>query len=149
MAQIGPASHVTLHYRLSVAEGQQWREVFSTFGERPATVQLGAGQWAAPLEQKLLGLEEGSESQFELPAGAAYGPRNPELVQRLSRALFDANAEPGQDYAAGDVVRLALADGAQMGGVLKEAAADYVVVDFNHPLAGMPLRFAVRVIGVL
>jgi FKBP-type peptidyl-prolyl cis-trans isomerase 2 len=24
-----------------------------------------------------------------------------------------------------------------------------VVVDFNHPLAGLPLRFAVRVIGVL
>ncbi|MFN7573283.1 MAG: peptidylprolyl isomerase [Betaproteobacteria bacterium] len=140
---------MTIHYRLAVAERDGWREVFSTFDARPATLQLGAGQLAAPLEQRLLGLDEGVEAQFEVPAGEAYGRRNPELVQRLSRKLFDANTEPDADYAPGDVVRLALADGVQMGGVLKDADDEHVVVDFNHPLAGLPVQFAVRVIGVL
>jgi FKBP-type peptidyl-prolyl cis-trans isomerase SlpA len=149
MAQIGPVSHVTIHYRLAVADGDRWREVFSTFDARPATLQLGAGQLAAPLEQRLLGLDEGVEAQFEVPAGEAYGSRNPELVQRLSRTLFDANTETDADYAPGDVVRLVLADGVQMGGVLKEADDEHVVVDFNHPLAELPVQFAVRVIGVL
>lgn len=149
MTQVGPASHVTIHYRLAVADAGGWREVFSTFDARPATLQIGAGQLAAPLEQRLIGLAEGAEAQFEVPAGDAYGSRNPELVQRMSRALFDANTEPDSDYAPGDVVRLQLADGVQMGGVLKAADAEHVVVDFNHPLAGLPLQFAVRVIGVL
>jgi FKBP-type peptidyl-prolyl cis-trans isomerase SlpA len=40
-------------------------------------------------------------------------------------------------------------DGQGFSGVLKMHGDSQVVVDFNHPLAGLPLRFAVRVIGVL
>ena len=40
-------------------------------------------------------------------------------------------------------------EGRQFSGVLKQSDADRVVVDFNHPLAGMPIQFAVQVVGVL
>jgi FKBP-type peptidyl-prolyl cis-trans isomerase SlpA len=70
-------------------------------------------------------------------------------VQTLSRATFDANAGPDVDYAPGDVVEFNRPDGGRLAGVLKERDARRVVIDFNHPLAGMPLRFSVRVIGVL
>jgi FKBP-type peptidyl-prolyl cis-trans isomerase SlpA len=40
-------------------------------------------------------------------------------------------------------------DGLRFSGVLKRHGDDRVVVDFNHPLAGLPVRFSVRVIGVL
>jgi len=34
-------------------------------------------------------------------------------------------------------------------GVLKERDEQRVVVDFNHPLAGQPVRFEVKIIGIL
>lgn len=149
MSVVSTGSHVTLHYRLAVVDADGEREVVSTLGGRPATLQIGAGQLAQPLEQRLLGLAEGSQACFDLPPDAAYGSRNPALVQTLARALFDANAEEGEQYVAGDIVQFRSPEGQQFSGVLKEHGAEQVVVDFNHPLAGLPLRFEVRVIGVL
>lgn len=140
---------MTLHYRLAAQVGGDEREVVSTFGSRPATLQIGAGQLAAPLEARLLGLAEGAQASFDLAPAEAFGARSAALVQSMSRAAFDANAEPGAQYAAGDVVELAGPDGRQLAGVLKQHDDRRVVVDFNHPLAGLPLRFSVQVIGVL
>jgi FKBP-type peptidyl-prolyl cis-trans isomerase SlpA len=149
MARIAPDSHVTLHYRLAALVDGAEREVVSTHGGHPATLQLGGGHLAANLEARLLGLAEGDEASFELAPAEAFGERNPQLVQALSRAAFDADSEPGGDYAPGDLVEFNRPDGGRVAGVLKERGERRVVVDFNHPLAGMPVRFEVRVIGVL
>jgi FKBP-type peptidyl-prolyl cis-trans isomerase SlpA len=149
MARIAPDSHVTLHYRLAALVDGAEREVMSTLGAHPATLQLGGGHLAAGLEAKLLGLVEGDEASFELAPAEAFGERNPQLIQALSRAAFDANADSGSDYAPGDVVEFNRPDGGRLAGVLKDQDERRVVVDFNHPLAGLPVRFSVRVIGVL
>ncbi len=148
-ACITSGSHVTLHYRIAVVHEGDEHEVISTFETTPATLQLGTGQLSAPLEDRLLGLAEGQEASFELGAGEGFGPRNAELVQTLSRATFDANADPEVEYLPGDIVEFNAPDGSRFAGVLKRHGADTVVVDFNHPLAGLPLRFSVQVIGVL
>jgi FKBP-type peptidyl-prolyl cis-trans isomerase SlpA len=140
---------VTLHYRIAVRLDGNEHEVVSTFDARPATVQVGAGQFSEALEQRLIGLEEGQEANFDLAAGEAFGHRAADLVQGLSRATFDANADPGTEYVPGDVVEFNAPDGLRFSGVLKQHGDDGVIVDFNHPLAGLPVRFSVRVIGVL
>ena len=48
-------SFLTLHYRLSGEHG----DVINTFGGQPATLSMGDGALAEPLEQRLLGLAEG------------------------------------------------------------------------------------------
>jgi FKBP-type peptidyl-prolyl cis-trans isomerase SlpA len=149
MARIAPDSHVTLHYRLAALVDGAEREVMSTHGGHPATLQLGGGHLATALEAKLLGLAEGDEASFELAPAEAFGERNPELVQALSRATFDANADAGGKFGPGDVVEFNRPDGGRVAGVLKQSDARRVIVDFNHPLAGLPVRFSVRVIGVL
>jgi FKBP-type peptidyl-prolyl cis-trans isomerase SlpA len=147
-ARVAAGSHVTLHYRIAVELDGNEHEVVSTFEARPATVQVGAGQFSQALEQRLMGLQEGQEASFDLAAGEAFGHRNAELVQTLTRATFDANS--GSDtYVPGDVVEFSAPDGLRFSGVLKQHGDDRVVVDFNHPLAGLPVRFTVRVIGVL
>ena len=140
---------MTLHYRLAVELDGQEHEVVSTFGAQPATVQVGAGQFSEALERCLVGLSEGDEAAFELAAGTAFGERNSELVQSLSRATFDANAETGVEYLPGDLIEFNAPDGLRFSGVLKRQGSDRVIVDFNHPLAGLPLKFSVRVVGVL
>jgi FKBP-type peptidyl-prolyl cis-trans isomerase SlpA len=147
--RVAAGSHVTLHYRIAVELDGNEHEVVSTFDARPATVQVGAGQFSEALERRLIGLEEGQEASFDLAAGEAFGHRNAELVQTLAGATFDANAEPDTRYVPGDVVEFSAPDGLRFSGVLKQRADDRVVVDFNHPLAGLPVRFSVRVIGVL
>lgn len=149
MTRIAPGSHVTLHYRLAALIDGTEREVISTLGGRPATVQLGGGQLAAGLEAHLLGLVEGDEASFEIAAVEGFGERSADLVQAISRAAFDASADPETDYAAGDVVEINGPEGGRLAGVLKQRDERRIVVDFNHPLAGLPLRFSVRVIGVL
>lgn len=148
MIRIAPDSHVTLHYRLAAVVDGNEREVMSTLGGRPATIQLGGGHFAAGLEVRLLGLAEGDESTFEVGPEEAFGARNPALIQAISGTAFDANSGD-EDYRPGDVVEFNGADGRRVAGVLKERDTERVVVDFNHPLAGLPLRFSVRVIGVL
>jgi FKBP-type peptidyl-prolyl cis-trans isomerase SlpA len=50
----------------------------------------------------------------------------------------------------GDVVRFPTPDGAgAYAGVVREVGADWLLFDFNHPLAGQAVRFDVHVIGVL
>ena len=53
---VRPDSHLTLHYRLSLPDAGGVA-VVDTFGGTPATLQLGTGQLAEPLERCLLGLE--------------------------------------------------------------------------------------------
>ena len=140
---------VTLHYRLALLEDGAEREIFSTFSARPATLQIGAGQLPPALEACLDGLAEGASASFDLAPGAAFGHRNPDLVRALSPSALDAAADADDEIGPGDVVEVNAPDGRRVAGVIKQRDGERIVCDFNHPLAGQPLRFAVHVIGVL
>lgn len=146
-ATVAADSHLTLHYRISLAESGE--DVISTFGDRPATLQVGFGQLAEPLERCLIGLPEGAHARFDLSPEQAFGARNPALVQRLSRAALEADTRRDADYQPGDVVEFAAPDGGRFAGVLREIDERHALFDFNHPLAGQPIRFEVEILGVL
>ena len=145
--RIQPGSFLTLHYRLAGADGT---DVVNTFGGKPATLSLGTGQLAPALEQHLIGLEEGAHARFEVPAGAAFGERNPELLQRVKLSLLHELGEPDASYERGDVVQFPTPDGqGNYAGVVRDKGDDWLLFDFNHPLAGQALQFEVQVLGVL
>lgn len=139
-------SHVTLHYSLALEDGQV---VLSTFGERPATLQLGMGQFSEGLERCLMALSEGEERFYRLGPDDAFGPRNPELIQRLSRKLMQAHSDSADPLEPGDLIEFPGPDGARLAGVFKGWEGAEAIFDFNHPLAGVPLDFRVQIIGVL
>ena len=144
---VQPSSFLTLHYRLSGPAG----DVINTFGGQPATLTLGSGQLSPAVEACLVGLEEGEHRSFTLPAGAAFGARNPAMQQWLARKELDAMGDPDEQYQVGDAVQFPTPDGAgRFAGVVLEVRADHgVLFDFNHPLAGQSVTFEVHVIGVL
>ena len=146
LSEVKPGSHVTLHYRLSLADGA---DVVNTFSDKPATLLLGAGQLAPPLENILLGMKVGRHSTFQLAPGRAFGPRNPELVQRVSLATLRENSLIGEDFAPGDLVEFNAPGGGRYAGVLKDVGETFALFDFNHPLAGQALTFEVKIIGIL
>jgi FKBP-type peptidyl-prolyl cis-trans isomerase SlpA len=139
------AAYLTLHYRLATADGS---DIVTTFDGTPATLQMGTGQLAPSLEACLLGLAEGAHQTFELPPEKAFGERNPDLIQKISRATLDENSAD-QDYAIGDLIEFAAPSGGRFAGVLRELSDEDAVFDFNHPLAGQTVKFEVRIIGIL
>ena len=147
MSVVEPGSFLTLHYRLAGPQG----DVVNTFGGKPATLSLGAGELSPVLEQRLVGLAEGARTAFDIPAGEAFGERNPDMIQWLARKELDAMGDPQERYAVGDVIHLPTPDGqGQFAAVVQAVRDDGALrLDFNHPLAGQPVTFEVEVIGVL
>jgi len=137
---------ITLHYRLATVDGA---DIVTTFNDNPATLQLGQGQLSPLLEACLLDLAEGTTKTFELGAEAAFGPRNPDLIQRVSRATLEENSPLGEAYVVGDMVEFAAPAGGRFAGVLREIDDAGALFDFNHPLAGRPVNFTVQIIGIL
>jgi FKBP-type peptidyl-prolyl cis-trans isomerase SlpA len=147
VATVQPGSFLTLHYRLAGPDGA---DIINTFPDKPATLSLGTGELAPAMEQRLLGLEEGTRRVFEIPAGEAFGERNPQLLQRVKRSLIDELGDPDADYHPGDVVQFPTPDGTgAYAGVVREVGDEWILFDFNHPLAGVPVSFEVQLIGVL
>jgi len=97
----------------------------------------------------LLGLKVGHHSTFRLDPGVAFGPRNPELIQRVSLATLRENSMIGEDFSPGDLVEFNAPGGGRYAGVLKEVSETSALFDFNHPLAGQALAFEVKIIGIL
>ena len=146
---VEPGSFLTLHYRMAGPDGA---DIINTFGGKPATLSLGTGQLSPAIEQRLIGLAEGTRTTFELPAGEAFGDRNPELLQWVARKLLNELGDPDEQYKPGDVVQFPTPDGqGQYAGAVQQAGGkgDAVQFDFNHPLAGQPVVFEVQLIGVL
>ncbi|WP_034296759.1 peptidylprolyl isomerase [Herbaspirillum sp. RV1423] len=139
-------AYLTLHYRLASLTGEN---IVSTFEEKPATLQFGQGQLAPFLEACLLGLPEGTHQTFDLAPEQAFGPRNPELIQRISRTTLEENSSMDEEYRVGDLVDFAAPGGGRFAGVLREIDEQGALFDFNHPLAGQTLRFEVKIIGIL
>ena len=139
---VGPGSHLTLRYRVSLPDGS---EAVSTFGMNPATLSLGAGQLAETLERCLIGMRAGERSAFTLEPEAGFGLRNPQLVHRIARSALPRDLEEG----VGAKVAFTDASGAQFAGTVLEKSDAYAVFDFNHPLAGRTIIFEAEIIGVM
>ena len=149
-AAVQPGSFLTLHYRMAGPVG----DVINTFEGKPATLTLGTGQLSPAVEAHLLGLTEGKRAIFELAAGAAFGERNPDMLQWMARQVLIDMGKDGEQHQVGDVVQFSTPDGqGQFAGSVQrfrsDEKGDAVLFDFNHPLAGQPVTFEVHVIGIL
>lgn len=86
----------------------------------------------------------GETRQFTLTPEDAFGTASPDLIQYFSRRDFAGAAEP----EAGTIMLFTAIDGSEMPGIIRDVSGDSVTVDFNHPLAGQTVTFAVEVLEV-
>ena len=135
-------SYLTLHYRITTLDGE---EFLSTFDMSPATLQMGGGQLAENLESVLIGLSAHERFVFELEPAQAFGEHNPRLVERLALSSLPA----GMELKENSVVEFTAPNGASFAGFLRELDATHGLFDFNHPLAGKTIRFEVEIIGIM
>ena len=138
---VQPDSLLTLHYRISLDNGQP---LISTFNATPATLQLGAGEMLPAMEKMLIGLAPGTRHVFELEPENAFGPYRDELVERVKREHM-----PDEEIEAMSIMEFTAPDGSRYSGLVREIDDKSALIDFNHPLAGKHIHFEVEVIGVV
>ena len=133
-------SVISFHYTLRDPEG---RVLDTSSGGDPLTFLAGAGQIIEGLEEALLSLESGQQTRVVVPAGRAYGERDPEQVQRVPRSALPVDGE----LKVGDQFQTGPDRSAPIVTVV-EIEGDDVLLDANHPLAGVDLTFDVQVVAV-
>jgi FKBP-type peptidyl-prolyl cis-trans isomerase SlyD len=130
---------VTFHYTLRDPSG---RVLDTSAGGAPITYLEGAGQIIDGLDAQLRTADAGLKALVQVPAAQAYGERDASQTHRVKRALLPVEGElhvgdqfqTGADRAAPVVTVIAI-------------EGDDVVLDANHPLAGMDLSFDVEVLA--
>lgn len=147
---VHPNSYLTLNYRITLDSGEGKGSVFiDTFTGKPATLQMGMGQWPESLEKPLLGHSEGEQFTYHLSAADAFGERNPELIQAVTKKMLAENAGENATFEENDLVEFTAPNGGKFSGIFKRFEGDNAIFDFNHPLAGVDLKIDVDIIGVL
>jgi FKBP-type peptidyl-prolyl cis-trans isomerase SlyD len=114
----------------------------------PVEFFYGGDDLLAPVEEALAGNEAGADVNVHLEPEQAFGDYQPELVCFEARSLFPAELEVGMAFEglpAGAVTPDMPADAIYL---VTEIYPSHVVLDANHPLAGMALRIQMRVVSV-
>lgn len=139
MVKIGDT--VTVNYTGTIKETG---EVFDTTeGRDPHTFKIGHDPLIKGFVNALVGRNVGDRFTFDIPMSEGYGEYQEGKVQRVPRGYM-----PGEVYV--DQILLARgANGDEARVLVMEVADDYVVIDGNHPLAGMNLVFDVEIVDAV
>ena len=141
--QISAPCVVSLTWRLADAQGVEIDELAD-----PLEFFYGGEDLLAKVEEALAGHEAGFATTLHLEPEHAFGEYDPELVFFEARGIFAEALEPGMQF-----------DGPPPGTKTPGLAEDtiytvtevypkHVVLDGNHPLAGIALRLALTVVDV-
>ena len=131
---------VTLHYTLRDPAG---RVLDMSQGDAPISYLEGAGQIIDGLEEPLRGVAAGTKQQVQVPAAKAYGLHDPAQVHKVNRTLLPVEGE----VHVGDRFRTEADHFAPVVTVVG-LEGDDVLLDANHPLAGVDLTFDVEIVAV-
>lgn len=130
---------VTVHYKLSDAQGNIIEE-----SSDPMVYLHGGYENTLPkIEEALDGKETGFETTIQVEPDDAFGEYDSSLVKVEPRDRLPTPLEVGMQFEG-------LPDGGDDEDdaiifTVTDIADDKVVLDGNHPLAGMALRFALKV----
>ena len=134
---------VTVWYRLFDAQGEPLEN-----GERELTyLQGGYGSVFPQIESALQGQSEGYTTSVHLEPEDSFGDYDAELVHLAPRDQFPDELEVGMSFE-GFPGQDSDSDAEPLIHIVTDIADGVVVLDANHPLAGLALRFDVRVIAV-
>lgn len=138
MGAIADNTVVELSVELYDAQG----ELLQAADEPVLYLHGGYGGLLEALERALEGKIAGDLVRVHLEPEQAFGDYDPELLRVEPRSRYGEGLEPGME------VEDAFEDGEPRLYTVTDLAEDKVVLDANHPLAGMALNFSCRVLAV-
>jgi FKBP-type peptidyl-prolyl cis-trans isomerase SlyD len=142
--KIAKNSVVTLNYKLSDAQGNLIEES----REREPMIYLhgGYGNTLPKIEEALDGKDAGYETTIQVEPEDAFGEYDAALVKIEARDRLPTPLEVGMQFEG--TPESGEASDESLIFTVTDIADDKVVLDGNHPLAGMALRFSLQVTDV-
>lgn len=138
--EISQNSVVKMHYKGTLNDGSTFD---TSENKEPLEFIYGVGMIIPGLEKELGGMKIGDKKEVKVPAAEAYGQKDPQALQEVPKSQLP------QEVEVTEGMQLA-AQGPQ--GVIPVTVAkvndETVLIDFNHPLAGEDLTFAVEIVEV-
>lgn len=129
---------VTLNYRVADAQGR----LLEKSDQPMAYLHGGYGNTLPGIEAALQGCDKGYQATLHLSPEDAFGPRDESLAQTIPRSEFP----PG--VKVGGQLRRHGPDGSEQIFNVVKIKGDKVLLDGNHPWAGLALRFDLTVTDV-
>ena len=116
--------------------------LFETPAKQPDVMVYGVSNDVVPgLLGVMEGLSVGDKFGVTLPPAAAFGDRFPENVVELERDIFMRDGQLAEGVKEGAELPMMTAEGMMIKGKVLEITPDHVKMDFNHPFAGLTVRY--------
>ena len=139
--QIADQKVITLDYTLKDDEGTL---IDSSEGRGDFVYLHGARNIVPGLENALIDKVVGDEVSVAVEPAEGYGDRDDNLLQTVPKEMF----EEGAEVSVGMQFHAQTPEGEMMIVTIVELDGDEVIVDGNHPLAGVSLNFDVKVVDI-
>lgn len=131
---------VSMHYTLKDEKGTT---IDSSQGHEPLAYIQGIGGLIPGLEDALEGKIKGDKLDVTVTPEDGYGQRQDNMVQKVSKSGFQGDEE----LVVGMQVQVETQNGPSIA-LVTEIKEEDVMLDLNHPLAGVTLNFNVEVMDV-
>ncbi len=110
----------------------------------PMVTVVGGGQLIPGFETHLAEAEAETDYSFDIEAAEAYGERDASLVETIGQNVLLRSVRDPEMLGIGSTVEI----GGRTG-VLQFLSAGRARIDYNHPLAGVTLRYDYRITKVV
>ncbi|MES2727247.1 MAG: peptidylprolyl isomerase [Bacteroidota bacterium] len=139
---------VTLSYKLS--DNKTGVQIEETSADNPMVFLFGSGGLIPEFEINIQGKNVGDTFEFSIDAENAYGNHQPQEIGKIPvDSFFNEDGKLEEEYVyVGALVPMTDQDGNQLQGVVVDITDEYVEMDFNHPLAGIDLKFEGKILNV-
>ena len=108
----------------------------------PLEFTAGEGMVVSGFDKAVIGMNVGEEKEVTLQPEEAYGPLNPEAIQKVPKDKFPAEAKEGM------MIGIPLPNGQQIPAKIEKIGETEVTLDMNHPMAGKVLIFKIKIVSI-
>lgn len=141
---------VKIVYELEIGDGNNKEMLEIVQDDEPMVFIQGMSGLPEAFEAQLDGLQAGDEFKFSVDAADGYGEPDPEAIIDFPIENFkieDGKVPEGM-LEIGNMIPFSNDEGNRMNGRIVEITDEFVILDFNHPLAGQNMHFTGKVLGV-
>lgn len=111
--------------------------------------KFGVGELLPKFEENIKGLTEGDKFDFVVKAPDGFGPVDPYAIFDIPKDTFEVDGKTDEKmFKVGNQIPMTDNQGNKHVGLVTHVLDNALTMNFNHPLAGVDLRFVGSVINI-
>ncbi|MBK7690161.1 MAG: peptidylprolyl isomerase [Bacteroidetes bacterium] len=143
MAQVKKGDTIKVHYKGTLTDGSLFD---SSEGKDPLEFTVGENMVIFGFDNGVMNMAIGEKKTLNIPSMEAYGAVNEDLIIEIPKAELP---EELGEITEGMQLNMVNQDGYEIPVEVIEIKEDAIVLDGNHPLAGMDLIFEVELVEIV